>query len=138
MEPLANYSVLRAQQDLRGGQAGFSVIATAVNRSLDDRDVALLHRDAYTTGATFRNRFGGARFELAAQIAGSYVAGSTEAILATQRDPAHYFQQPDDDSRSTPTVRRSAATPSNSSSASTAAASHASRRASSDSRRASR
>ena len=36
VEPLTNYGVLRAQQDLRGGEAGISVIATAVNRSLDD------------------------------------------------------------------------------------------------------
>jgi hypothetical protein len=96
VEPLANYSVLRAQQDLRGGQAGFSVIATAVNRSLDTVTSPYMHRDAYTSGATFRNRFADGRFELAAQIAGSYVAGSKQAILATQQSSAHYFQQPDD------------------------------------------
>ena len=36
VEPRTNYAVLRAQQDLRGGNAGISVIATAVNRALDD------------------------------------------------------------------------------------------------------
>ena len=96
VEPLANYAVLRAQQDLRGGEAGFSVIATAVNRSLDTVTSPYLHRDAYTSGATFRNRFGGGRFELAGQFAGSYVAGSKQAILATQSGPAHYYQQPGD------------------------------------------
>ena len=96
VEPLANYSVLRAQQDLRGGEAGFSIIATAVNRSLDTVTSPYMHRSAYTSGATFRNRFGGGRFELAGQIAGSYVAGSKQAILATQRSSSHYFQQPDD------------------------------------------
>jgi hypothetical protein len=96
VEPLANYSVLRAQQDLRGGEAGFSVIATAVNRSLDTVTSPYMHRDAYTSGATFRNRFGDGRFELSGQFAGSYVAGSKQAILATQQSSGHYFQQPDD------------------------------------------
>ncbi|HVE35155.1 MAG TPA: DUF5916 domain-containing protein [Gemmatimonadaceae bacterium] len=96
VEPLSNYAVLRAQQDLRGGEAGFSIIATAVNRSLDTVTSPYMHRDAYTSGATFRNRFGGGRYELAGQFAGSYVAGSKQALLATQQSSAHYFQQPND------------------------------------------
>src|SRR5687768_12447157 len=35
VEPRTNYAVLRAQQDLRSGEAGIGVIATAVNRGLD-------------------------------------------------------------------------------------------------------
>jgi hypothetical protein len=94
VEPLANYGVLRAQQDLRGGEADVSIIGTAVNRSLDDLSSPYLHRGAYTTGATFRNRFASGRYELAAQFAGSYVTGSSPAILQTQESPVHYFQQP--------------------------------------------
>jgi len=99
VEPLANYSVLRAQQDLRGGEADVSVIGTAVNRSLDDHTAPYLHRGAYTGGATFRNRFAGGRYELAGQFAGSYVTGSPSAILLTQQSPVHYFQQPGDKPR---------------------------------------
>jgi len=99
VEPLANYGVLRAQQDLRGGEAGVSVIATAVNRSLDDLTAPYLHRGAYTTGATMRNRFDGGKYELAAQFAGSYVTGSRQAILQTQESPVHYYQQPGDTPR---------------------------------------
>ena len=96
VEPLANYGVLRAQQDLRGGETDFSVIGTAVNRSLDDLTAPYLHRGAYTGGATFRNRFASGRYELAAQVAGSYVTGSPAAILQTQESSVHYFQQPGD------------------------------------------
>ena len=99
VEPLTNYGVLRAQQDLRGGEAGISVIATAVNRSLDDLTAPVLHRGAYTTGATFRNRFAGGKYELAGQFAGSYVTGTPAALLLTQTSSVHYFQQPGDDSR---------------------------------------
>ena len=97
VEPMTNYAVLRAQQDLRGGEAGVSVIATGVNRSLDLQSVPYLHSSAYTTGATFRNRFHDGQYELAGQIAASRVAGSREAIYRTQRTSVHYYQQPDDD-----------------------------------------
>ena len=97
VEPAANYAVLRAQQDLRGGESGFSVIATAVNRALDDETVPYLHRAAYTAGATFRNRFHNGQYELAGQFAASRVTGSREVIAQTQRNSTHYYQQPGDD-----------------------------------------
>lgn len=96
-EPLTNYSVLRAQQDLRGGEAGISFIATAVNRSMDEYTSPYMHSSAYTTGATFRNRFDGGKYEIAGQLAASQVRGSPEAIHRTQRNSVHYFQQPGDD-----------------------------------------
>src|SRR5688572_2458422 len=97
VEPLTNYAVLRAQQDIRGGEAGVSVIATGVNRSLDDLSRPFLHSSAYTTGATFRNRFHDGQYELAGQLAASRVGGSQDVIYRTQRNAVHYFQQPDDD-----------------------------------------
>jgi hypothetical protein len=96
VEPLANYGVLRAQQEFRGGEGDVSVIGTAVNRSVDDLTAPYLHRGAYTSGATLRNRFAGGRYELAAQFAGSYVTGSPAVILQTQESSVHYFQQPGD------------------------------------------
>jgi hypothetical protein len=96
VEPTTNYSVLRAQQDLRGGEAGISVIGTAVNRSLDQWSTPYLHRSAYTGGATFRNRFHNKEYELAGQFAASQVLGSAEAIDSTQQSAVHYFQQPGD------------------------------------------
>lgn len=68
VEPAANYAVLRAQQDLRGGDAGISLIGTAVNRSLDQWTNPYLHGDAYAAGATFRNRFSQRRYELSGQF----------------------------------------------------------------------
>jgi hypothetical protein len=97
VEPSTNYAVLRAQQDLRGGEAGVSVIATAVNRSLDGLSDPYLHQDAYVGGATFRNRFHKGEYELSGQLAASHVSGTAEAMYRTQRSPVHYFQQPGDD-----------------------------------------
>jgi hypothetical protein len=97
VEPTTNYAVLRAQQDLRGGEAGVSLIATAVNRSLDDFTSPYLHQGAYAAGATFRNRFHNGQYELAGQFAASHVTGTPEVIARTQRSPVHYYQQPGDD-----------------------------------------
>lgn len=97
VEPLTNYAVLRAQQDLRGGESGISVIATAVNRSLDELTSPFMHDAALATGATFRHRFNRGQYELAGQVAASRVTGSPEAIGRTQRNGVHYYQQPGDD-----------------------------------------
>jgi hypothetical protein len=97
VEPFTNYAVLRAQQDLRGGESGISLIATSVNRSLDQFTEPWLHSTALTGGATFRHRFANRQYELAGQYAMSRVTGSPEAIVRTQRNGVHYFQQPDDE-----------------------------------------
>ena len=97
VEPMTNYAVLRAQQDVRGGEGGVSVIATGVNRSLDALSSPYLHSSAYTTGATFRNRFHDGQYEVAGQLAASRVTGTQDVIYRTQRNAVHYFQQPGDD-----------------------------------------
>jgi hypothetical protein len=93
-EPQANYAVLRAQQDFRGGESGIGVIATAVNRSLDASSEPYLHRDAYALGANLRHRFHHGDYELVAQATASRVDGSAAAIALTQTNSVHYFQQP--------------------------------------------
>ncbi|HSJ14492.1 MAG TPA: DUF5916 domain-containing protein [Longimicrobiales bacterium] len=96
VEPRTNYAVLRAQQDLRGGEAGISWIGTAVVRALDAWTEPVLHRNAYVTGLSARNRFGGGQYEVAGSITASRVAGTEAAILRTQRSSVHYYQQPGD------------------------------------------
>ncbi|HSL72731.1 MAG TPA: DUF5916 domain-containing protein [Longimicrobiales bacterium] len=97
VEPRSNYAVLRAQQDLRDGEASISLIGTAVNRALDNWSDAYLHESAYVAGASFRNRFGSRNYELAGSITASRVAGTPASILRTQRSAVHYYQQPDDE-----------------------------------------
>ena len=97
VEPLTNFVVLRAQQDLRGGESGISVIATGVNRSLNSLTEPFMHDGAYATGATFRHRFNRQQYELAGQVAASRVTGTPAALLRTQQSGVHYYQQPGDD-----------------------------------------
>ncbi|HJQ19474.1 MAG TPA: DUF5916 domain-containing protein [Gemmatimonadaceae bacterium] len=96
VEPLANYGVVRAQQDLNDGDVGLSAIATAVDRSVDSWTDPYMHKSAYTGGATFRNRFSNKRYEFAAQVSGSRVEGTPDALLLTQTNGVHFYQQPND------------------------------------------
>ncbi|HLZ46199.1 MAG TPA: DUF5916 domain-containing protein [Gemmatimonadales bacterium] len=95
IEPATNYGVLRLRQDLRKGESSIGGIITAVNRSLDSWSAPYLHSSAYVAAADFRHRFPGGRYELSGSFDYSRVAGSPQAIAATQRDATHYYQRPD-------------------------------------------
>jgi hypothetical protein len=98
VEPLSNFAVVRAQQDLRDGNTGINLIGTAVHRSLNDWTDPFMHEAAYAGGANFRNKFGaGNHYEMSASVTASHVVGTAEAIARTQRNAVHYFQQPGDD-----------------------------------------
>jgi hypothetical protein len=94
IEPLTNYGVLRLQQDYKGGEGSVGAILTAVNRDVDQWSAPYLRRSAYVGAFDFRQRFGG-MWELKGSLTSSSVAGSPQAIAATQRSSVHYFQRPD-------------------------------------------
>jgi len=95
IEPLTNYAVVRLSQDLRNGQSGIGGMLTAVNRDLDQWTSPFLRRQAYVGALDFRHRFRAQRYEVSGSLAWSSVAGSAEAIAATQRNSTHYYQRPD-------------------------------------------
>ena len=95
VEPGANYTVLRATQDLRGGETGIGVIGTAVTRSLDEWSRDYVRSSALVGGFDFRHRFPGRQYQIRATVTASRVAGSAAAIASTQRASAHYYQRPD-------------------------------------------
>ena len=140
VEPLTNYAVLRAQQDLRGGDAG--------HQPHRDGGEPLARRPSPTVPARRRVQRPARRsaiastsdsYELAGQFAASHVTGTPAAIAANAAAArCTTTSSRATTSRSTRRARRSPVTPSSSSSANTAAASRASRRASCGSRPASR
>ena len=95
IEPRTNYSVVRLQQDLQGGQSGVGLLLTGVNRDLDPATDTLLRREAYVAALDGRHRFANNRFEVSGSVDLSRVAGTPQAIAATQRDAVHYYQRPD-------------------------------------------
>jgi len=95
IEPTTNYGVLRLRQDFRKGETSIGGIVTSVNRNNDSWSSPYLHSSAYVGALDFRHRFPGGRYELSGAVDFSRVAGSTQAIAATQQDATHYYQRPD-------------------------------------------
>lgn len=97
IEPLANYTALRAQKEMNGGRQGLGFIATATGRFFDDpRLRAEMNSSGLALGMdgwTFLDR------EKVWVIAGwagmSRVSGTRERMLQLQQNSAHYFQRPD-------------------------------------------
>src|SRR5206468_7307868 len=86
IEPQTNYSVLRLQQDLRGSESGVGLLFTAVNRALDPASEPFMRRNAYVGALDTRHRFAHGTYEVSASLDVSRVAGTAQAIAATQRD----------------------------------------------------
>lgn len=93
LEPATNYAVVRANQDLDGGNTSVGAMFSGVNRSMDRFTADFLHRSAYAGAVDARRRMG--RFEVSGQFGLSRVEGTPEAILLTQTSSVHNFQRPD-------------------------------------------
>lgn len=96
VEPGTSYGAARLGRDLRGGRTVLSGMATYVRRDLTPASATLLRRDALAVGGDLAHRWGpGEAYRLRASVVASRVAGSAEAIAATQRSPLRYYQRPD-------------------------------------------
>lgn len=96
VEPFSNYAVARIQRDFRDGRSAVGLIGTLTDRDNQVADQLHLRSGAYSGGFDLRHRFGeNDRFQINSFILGSYVEGSEEAILRTQRAPSRYYQRPD-------------------------------------------
>jgi hypothetical protein len=94
-EPRTSYSVVRAQQDLRKGETSIGLIATGVNRKLDQWTSPFMRSDAFAAGANARHRWNDGRYELSGSVTGSSLRGTPEAMQLLQTSPVHLYQRPD-------------------------------------------
>ena len=95
VEPLTNYFVGRLQQDFNKGETVLGGIFTSVNRDINNAALDYLHTAAYTGGIDFRHNWKERTWYVAGNAEFSNVTGKQEAITATQRSSARYFQRPD-------------------------------------------
>lgn len=95
IEPLSNYGVLRVQKDFREGRSAVGFIGTTALRDGQVADALNLRSDAFAGGLDFRHRFGGDKYSLSGYLLASRVAGTADAIAATQLSPLRYYQRPD-------------------------------------------
>ncbi|HEU5175113.1 MAG TPA: DUF5916 domain-containing protein [Gemmatimonadaceae bacterium] len=97
VEPLTNYGVLSLRRDFRGGRTGLGLMGTSVVRDIDTTGLQFLRTNAQAAGLDFYHRFTGNQYALSGTIAGSRIAGDTDAIGRAQQSSARYFQRPDQD-----------------------------------------
>ncbi len=95
-EPRSEYGVVRAVQELRGGQTLVGGIATLMHRNLpSDGTFDFLPSAAMATGVNFEHSWNARAWALWGFVAGTHVQGSEQAMMRLQRAPTHYFQRPD-------------------------------------------
>jgi hypothetical protein len=95
IEPLTNYFVSRAQQDINKGNTVAGAMFTATNRKIDDVRLNWLHEAAYSAGIDFLHHWKKREYYISGKGIFSHVKGSTEAITNTQRSSERFFQRPD-------------------------------------------
>ncbi len=94
-EPLTNYFVMRAQQDINKGNTLVGGMFTATNRKLDDARLNLLHKNAYSGGVDFVHHWKKREYYVSTKFLMSHVEGNEEAISNTQLSSERFFQRPD-------------------------------------------
>jgi hypothetical protein len=94
IEPRTGYGVARLARDFRGGRTVIGAFGTIVERDLPAQ-VTSLRSGAIAAGLELQHRFGHDQFLARANVLGSRVDGSAQAITATMRSSVHYFQRPD-------------------------------------------
>lgn len=96
VEPGTVYSAGRLSRDFRNGLTQVGFFGTAVDRSLP-ATLSDLRSSAYAGGFKWSHRFRHDTYAIGGWLVGSAVQGSPQAIDATQRSSARYFQRPDND-----------------------------------------
>lgn len=95
IEPLTNYFVARAQQDINKGNSLLGGIFTATNRNISNTSMEWLHKSAYSGGVDFLHHWKKRKYYVSGRGIMSHVKGSAEAISETQLSSERYFQRPD-------------------------------------------
>ncbi len=96
VEPMTNYVAGRIRRDTRNGETQIGMIATAVNRDIQDSGLAdRLRSSAYVAGADLVHEFNDRGWKLSSAFATSYIQGSDATLVRAQRSSARYFQRPD-------------------------------------------
>jgi hypothetical protein len=95
IEPMTNYFVSRAQQDINKGNTIIGGIFTATNRRIEDDRISWLHTDAYSGGVDVIHHWKKRTYYLSGKSIFSHVKGSKEAIATTQLSSERFFQRPD-------------------------------------------
>lgn len=92
IEPLTNYFVARALQDLNDRKTFIGGVFTSVLRAQHET-TDFLHQSAHSGGIDFLHQWQDRNWYVGANLVMSHVNGTQESILRTQRSIPHLFQR---------------------------------------------
>lgn len=95
VEPLTNYLVARAQQDIKQGKTVVGGMFTATNRRINESHLDFLHDEAYSAGVDVLHNWQNRKYYVAFKAIYSQVKGSKNALMRTQLRSERFFQRPD-------------------------------------------
>jgi hypothetical protein len=107
VEPLTSYFVARVQQDYKEGDRQLGGMLTAVHRQLEGDPLDFLPEGAYAGGIDFSTYFHQRDYRFEANLFGSQLRGSEEAMLEAQESSARYYQRPDNEAATLEATRTS-------------------------------
>ena len=82
---------------MREGGSGIGILATGVNRNLNDRLFDGIRSQAYSGGVDFFHRFADNQFAINGSFSASRIVGDSLAMASAQYSSARYYQRPDQD-----------------------------------------
>ncbi|MEE8573184.1 MAG: DUF5916 domain-containing protein, partial [Gemmatimonadota bacterium] len=99
VQPATVWAVASLKQEFGPEASTLGISGTGVRRNLGTQDALRfeMNREAYSGQADWNLRIAGGTYELRGLAAGSYIAGTPEAIQRVQEFSSHYFQRPDAD-----------------------------------------
>ena len=95
VEPMTHYAIARLEQDFNDGATVVGGMATATLRDITDPSLDFLAEQAFTGGFDLQHRWHDQEWFVEANIVGSHIKGSTEAITDLMENSTHQFQRPD-------------------------------------------
>ncbi len=107
VEPLTNFIVARASQDLNKGNTVFGGMVTSLYRDIRDPSLEFLHKKAWSGGLDLLHQWNDKKWFFSINSVFSNVQGTTEAIYNTQTSSERYFQRPDNFHKRVDTTRTS-------------------------------
>ena len=107
IEPLSNYLIARAQQDINKGNTLVGGMFTMTNRKIKSTELDWLHQDAYSAGLDVMHQWKNRTYYVSFKSLMSHVKGSEESITTTQAASERYFQRPDNNHADVDSARRS-------------------------------
>ena len=94
VEPLTNYFVARVQKDINQGSTVIGGEITSVNRDIENKELNFLPENAFSGGLDFQQYWKNRTYYLRANVVGSYINGTSVAMLNRQQASQRYFQRP--------------------------------------------